>query len=179
MADRPVVDRGLWGDDDARVMPCYFFTYHAFGSWMPDRRRGYTKRDNTILPPDPEMAERYRENMKGSRVTFTREIQKIIVEEILIAAGFQRFIPRGIGTDETHIHALVAWTDGRTWNQVRNGIRSSITRRLNKEFGRRKWFVESASRKRVRNRKHYDYLIITYIPDHPGWKWSPEKGFYL
>ena len=146
---------------------------------MPDRKRGFTKRDNTILPPDPNMADRYRRNMKDDPVKFDEGIQKAMIDEIMVASRFQRFVPRGLGTDDSHIHALVTWTDKRVWSQLRDGIRYSITKRLNKQFGRRRWLVESASRKRVRNRDHYDYLTKTYIPDHPGWKWSPDKQLYL
>ena len=161
------------------AMPCYLFTYHAYGSWMPDRKRRYTKREQRYLPQDREMAEHYRRNMKREPVTFDDELQQLIIDEIVTASRFQRFVLRGIGTDPTHAHALVTWIEKRTWAQLRNGIRSSITRRLNKLRGKRNWFVDSASRKRVRNRKHYDYLVNTYLPDHPGWKWSPQKGCYL
>ena len=55
-------------------MPCYLITYHAYGSWMPDQRRGYVKRHQGILSPDKEMAERYRENLKQAVVQFAGAI---------------------------------------------------------------------------------------------------------
>ena len=161
-------------------MPCYLFTFHAYGSWMPDRKRGYTKRGKGYLPRDGEMNDNYRRNMSEDPARCDHQIQKLIVNEILVASGFQRFVARAIGTDDSHIHALVTWIDTRTWERLRNGIRSSITRCLNRQLkSRRKWLSESASRKRVNDRKHYDYLTDTYLPDHPGWKWSRRKGLYL
>jgi hypothetical protein len=160
-------------------MPCYLFSFHAYGSWMPDRKRGYTKRSKRILPPDPEMAGRYRQNMKESPIEFDHEIQRVMIDELLVASKYQRFRNESIGSDPTHLHDLVTWRDDRSWAQLRNGIRSSLTRKLNQLFGRRTWFVDGASRKRVLDRDHYDYLTITYLPDHPGWKWSPQRGLYL
>src|SRR4051794_35604479 len=29
-------------------MPCYLFTYHAYGSWMPDHKRGYVHRGQGV-----------------------------------------------------------------------------------------------------------------------------------
>ncbi len=37
-------------------MPCYLFTFHAFGTWMPDREEGFVQRKKGILPPDEELA---------------------------------------------------------------------------------------------------------------------------
>ena len=145
---------------------------------MPDRKRGYVKRDKGVLPPDPDMAGRYKQNMKESPVEFDADKQRAMLDEMRIGSKFQRFDLRGVGTDPTHLHGLVSWRDERSWDRLRNGIRSSLTRRLNREFEKRSWFVEGASRKRVVERQHYDYLIDTYLPDHPGLKWSPKKGVY-
>ncbi len=160
-------------------MPCYLFTYHAYLSWLPDRKRGYTHRGQGILPPDPDMADRYRRNAKESPVSFEPDSQKIMIEEVLIAAKFQRFTVDSIGTDPSHLHLLNHWRDEREFDVIRNGLRSSLTRRLNRDFGKRTWFSESASRKRVLDQEHFDYLVVTYLPDHPGWKWSSERGLYL
>ena len=45
-----------------------------------------------------------------------------------------------------------------------------------RQIERREWFVEGGSRKRVKDRAHFDYLVTTYLPRHRGWKWSSEKG---
>jgi hypothetical protein len=125
------------------------------------------------------MADRYRRNAKEDPVQFDEGIQKILIDETLIAATFQRFSVDHIATDPTHLHVLDHWDDARAFERIRDGLRSSLTRRLNREFRKRSWFSESASRKRVRDREHFDYLVETYLPDHPGWKWSPERGLYL
>ena len=117
--------------------------------------------------------------MNESRVSFDPGTQKAMIEEVLVAARFQRFKAEAIGTDASHLHVLESWRDERVWEKMRNSLRTSLTRKLNELFGRRNWFSESASRKRVRDRDHYDHLVNTYLPDHPGWKWSPQFGPYL
>jgi hypothetical protein len=46
---------------------------------------------------------------------------------------------------------------------------------LNREFGKRSWFVEDSSRKRVANPEHFDYLICEYLPKHQGLMWRDNK----
>jgi hypothetical protein len=159
-------------------MPCYLFSFHAFASWMPDRKRGYTKRKKGYLPQDKDMARRYRENMKEDRASFDEEIQRALIEESIIACKHQKMRLHHIGSDESHLHDLVSWKDGRNWSRLRASLRSSLTRRLNTQFGKRTWFSESASRKRVRNQPHFNCLDEEYLPDHPGLKYSENRGIY-
>jgi hypothetical protein len=37
------------------------------------------------------------------------------------------------------------------------------------------WFVEGGSRKRVENRKHFNYLLDRYFPDHRGVYWRAGR----
>ena len=70
---------------DVPKMPCYLFTYHSHGSWMPDRAQGYVRRGQGILPPDSEMAERYRRNAKHEMAHF-REAQELCAIDTLCDA---------------------------------------------------------------------------------------------
>lgn len=101
-----------------------------------------------------------------------------MIDAILVAAKPQRFDAVAIGTDPTHLHLLLQWRDERPWNVLRNGVKSSMSRGLNQRYGRRPWFVENASRKRVVEQKHYELLIHKYIPGHVGWKWDVKRGKY-
>jgi hypothetical protein len=49
---------------------------------------------------------------------------------------------------------------------MRTSIRSAMSRAMNKTFGKRDWFSDSPSRKRVRDHEHFDYLALVYLPDH-------------
>jgi hypothetical protein len=37
-------------------MPCYLFTWHAYATWLPDRKQGYVEKGRGILPPDKAAA---------------------------------------------------------------------------------------------------------------------------
>lgn len=157
-------------------MPCYLFTYHGYGTWLPDRRRGYVRRHEGILASDSKMAATYRANMHQDAVGFDTSIQQHLIDEILVAAEHQRFRCHYIATELTHIHVLVSWKNDRDWQVVRAKLRESLTRRLNRDVRRQQWFAKSPSRKRVRERKHFDYLVATYLPKHSGLKWCEGVG---
>lgn len=155
----------------------YLFTYHAKGTWMPDRRQGYTTRADGVLPPDPVAAAQYRNRMSGPPAEFTPDIQRLAIEESQVAAGFQSLRLHFVGTDPAHIHILVSWRIQKGWLRVRTALRTSLTRRFNAEINRREWFVDCASRKRVRNRGHFDYLMTEYLPRHTGLNWREGDGY--
>jgi hypothetical protein len=159
-------------------MPCYLFTYHAFGSWLPDHRRGYVHRGQGILPPDQHMADIYRTNLKQAVITFPATIQRELIIGTLQACEHQQVRCHYIATEPTHAHVLVSWNSNRTWEIVRKQIRSNITRKLNSAHKRQNWFSKSPSRKQVRDRKHFDHLITTYLPKHSGLKWSELQGIF-
>ena len=145
---------------------------------MPDRRRGYVKRGKGILPRDFDMGARYRGNINERAACFEDDAQRIMIDKLHAASAYQRYRVHSVGTDYGHFHGLVSWRDTRHWSALRRSIRTSLTRRLNRDIARRTWFVNGSSRKRVKDRDHFDHLVETYLPDHPGWKWSPEKGLY-
>lgn len=159
-------------------MPCYLFTYHAFGSWMPDHPRGYVHRGQGVLPPDEHMAKCYRGNLKQAVVQFTPSIQRELIEGALEACQCQQLRCHVIATDSTHVHLLVSWRSNRSWQLARKQIRGNITRRLNASVKRQQWFSKSPSRKRVRDRSHFDHLMQRYLPKHSGWKWSESGGYF-
>jgi hypothetical protein len=145
---------------------------------MPDRHRGYVKRHAGILPSDDRMAQLYRANLKQAAVHFTGAIQRDLIAGGLEACKSQNVRCHFIATETTHVHVLLSWRTDRTWKLVRKQVRSNITRRLNATFIRQEWFSKSPSRKRVKVRKHFDYLVATYLPNHSGWKWSEARGLF-
>jgi hypothetical protein len=95
------------------IMPCYLFTFHAYGTWMPDREQGFVKRRQGILPPNEELAARCREDAAEKVVVFDSSIQKMMIEEARNACEKQHYRGHCIATDPTHVHALVSWPDDR------------------------------------------------------------------
>ena len=159
-------------------MPCYLFTYHAFGSWMPDHRRGYVHRGQGILPTDVRMATLYRANLKQAVVSFPEMIQRQLIAGVLEACEHQQLRCHYIATELTHVHVLASWNSERAWEVVRKQIRGNITRQLNKAHQRQNWFSKSPSRKQVKDRKHFDHLMTIYLPKHSGLKWSETLGIH-
>ncbi|NOZ40575.1 MAG: hypothetical protein GXP24_10155 [Planctomycetes bacterium] len=159
-------------------MPCYLFTYHGYGTWLPDHPRGYVRRKEGILPTDKHMAECYRKNQREETACFNRDVQRVMIGEAIEACTHQDLRGHGIATDPSHLHVLVSWKSERTWQAVRRSLRSSLTRRLNQEVERRTWFSKQPSRKQVKERSHFEYLLKTYLPKHRGLKWCEDCGVF-
>ena len=159
-------------------MPCYLFTYHAYGSWLPDRKQGYVKRHQGILPQDMQKHGLYAKAMTEEIVNFSSEHQRCIIESLIKSQTPQRFELHYVATDPTHVHALLAWRDDRNVVAMPGLVKGSISRELNAAMKRRTWLSEGGSRKQVRNREHFDYLMTTYLPKHSGWKWSVAERFH-
>ena len=157
-------------------MPCCLFTYHAYGSWLPDRQQGYVRRGEGILPQDMRKHRLYAKAMTEEIVNFSAEHQRCAIDCLVKSQLPQRFELHYIATDSTHIHALLAWRDERNIVALRGLIKGSISRGLNAAIQHRTWLSEGGSRKQVRDREHFDYLMTVYLPKHSGWKWSVANG---
>ncbi len=72
--------------------------------------------------------------------------------------------------------SLIHWRHGREWKSVRASVRSALSRGLNERFGKRDWFADTPSRKRVRDHEHFDYLLLSYLPRHGGAYWFREAS---
>jgi len=159
-------------------MPCCLFTYHAYGSWLPNRQQGYVKRRQGILPQDMQKHRLYANAMTEETATFYSEHQRCAIETLIKSQTPQRLELHSVATDPTHLHALLAWRDERNIVAMRGLVKGSISRGLNVGMQHRTWLSDGGSRKQVRNREHFDYLMTVYLPKHSGWKWSLAKGFH-
>lgn len=161
-------------------MPCYLFTFHTYGSWLPDRSRGFVRRHQGILPQDKELAASYRSLMKQDSVSMADEVQLTVIETLLEAGPHVECRVHAVATDDQHIHLLVSWHNRqREWKQTRASFKKSLTLRLKESRCDQKWLSRDASRKRVENRSHFDHLANSYLPNHRGWKWDERVGCFL
>jgi REP element-mobilizing transposase RayT len=159
-------------------MPCYLFTYHAHGSWLPDHERGYVKRGRGVLPTDHRMAAIYGENLKRRVAVFDDAVQRRLIEALLEACACQDCTAHYIATEPTHVHVLVSWKSDRKWEIVRKQLRYNASVRLNDTFGKREWFAKSPSRRQVKDNGHFRYLMTKYLPRHRGLKWCAERVIF-
>ena len=160
-------------------MSVFLFTYHGYRTWMPDREEGFVRKGKGLQPPDKELNAYYHFDAAESEILFDPDIQLALLDEAQIAAVKQNFRLHYVATETTHVHVLVSWKDDRPWSRLRASIKSSFSRRLSRDFKRRTWLSENASRRHVEKQEHFDYLVNVYLPDHRGWKWCEGKGAFL
>ncbi len=109
-------------------MPVYLFTFHAYGSWMPDHPRGYIERHKGVKAPDAEQARRYRDRGIDSVVCFTEEQQRLAIDTCQTAAAHLACRVHVVATDPSHVHLLASWSDETAaWEQKRNSFKHAIT----------------------------------------------------
>jgi hypothetical protein len=160
-------------------MPVYLLTFHAYRSWRPDHPRGYVRRDEDVLPPDPEMAARYERHARCLPVRFEPDLQDIPVEGARDICERRDWRPHLVATDVRHVHLLVNWRDDAlSWKDVYDTFKRLLGMMLAKQTGRRgrRWFVRKGSRNEVRDREHFEYLMTEYLPGHRGLAWSERDG---
>ena len=156
-------------------MPVYLISFHAYGTWMPDRQQGYVKRGRGILPSDEEMGEHYRDAAKHEAVTFDAPVQAALVAAARALCATKKWRLHQVMTDATHIHTLLSWRESASWKSVRRSLRYRYTSDLNGSLGaQRLWLSKGGSRRQVRDRKHFDYLMDEYLPKHDGLYWRED-----
>ena len=160
-------------------MPVYLFTYHAYGTWWPDRPQGFVQEGKGIQPTNTHLAQAYRAAANHTPVSFTGSQQKAMIEKLHHIAETDRLSVYGVSSDTSHLHVLVGWEDGRGYAKVRGRIKNLLALHLSRLAGKtgRPWFVKESSRKRVKDEGHFEYLLMTYLPKHLGWQWYRRRGW--
>ncbi len=154
-------------------MPVYFFTLHAYRSWRPDHPRGYVRRDEGGLPPDPDRATEYDAKATQEPVEFDVEMQNVMIAGAFDICSKRDWRLHGICFEPSHVHLLPSWREFIPWLDVRAKLKNLLSLFLDRLSGvqGRNWFVDGGSRKRVLNERHFNYLIETYIPKHSQQRW--------
>jgi len=157
-------------------MPVYHFTFHTYGSWLPDKPKGYVIRGKGIQKQDLDEADNYRKKMTDSTVLLSEPHFEILKQSFTELTTAQRLRLHGYAMDPTHVHLLLSWHDPRRVLPVRTQIKRSLTMRLKiLDFKRSKWWARDASQKRVRDQSHFDYLIYDYFPSHHQKYWRENQ----
>jgi hypothetical protein len=157
----------------------YHFTLHAMGSWHADHPRGYTARDGGYRLPNPDEQQRREQGMSQPQVEFDEGMQRVLVAGTSDICERRQWIFYGAANDPTHFHALIGWQRFVDWQEARDKLKNVLSLFLGRWVGQEgvTWFVDGGSRKRVEERKHFDYLLNTYFPDHRGVFW--RRGMVL
>jgi hypothetical protein len=121
------------------------------------------------------MADQYDRNAKQDPVQFTDEIQKeilLLAHSICDEEGWKL---EAAGFELGHTHLVVSWREFNRWEEVDRRLKNLLVLKLNRKHNTpgKRWFVRGRSApRRVEKQKHFDYLLETYLPDHPGLFWS-------
>ncbi len=157
-------------------MPVYVFTFHAYRSWMPDRPRGYVRRNVGLLPPDPQAARRYALRAKHAEVHFDEQHCWRLVDAAGEVCAEQHWELYEATAVPSHTHLLVGWRSAEPWKSVSNRLKRRLGAALSKLLNRPgPWFSRGSSRKRVRNRAHFQHLMEKYLPQHGPIRWTQRN----
>jgi hypothetical protein len=147
-------------------MPCYHFTLHAYRSWNANHPRGFVQAGRGIQPPNKSLAQFYDSTAKQQPVKFSQLHQRTILWIVWDTCRNRAWRLHVVAFESTHMHVVVSWKSSDSWKVVRAKLKNLISWALSRRFqseGRR-WLVRKASRKRVKDRKHFDHLINSYLP---------------
>ena len=159
--------------DYATRMPVYLFTLHAYRTWVPDRPQGYVRRGKGILPPDEGLAIAYSRAAREPQAGLGEREQGIVLAIAHDACFRRNWRLHAIACEATHTHLLVTWSDTARPGWVGGKLKNLISRELNWGLPeKRKWLSRSASRRRVRERSHFEHLVQNYLPGHGGLFWK-------
>ena len=120
------------------------------------------------------MAEKYDQAASQDAVAFDHALQEeilVLANEICEQEGWRL---EAAGFEETHTHLIISWKTFVSWEKVDQRLKNLLSLKLNRRRGitGKRWFVRRHSAPRcVRNRKHFDYPLTEYLPDHPGIFW--------
>jgi hypothetical protein len=154
-------------------MAVYLFTYHAYGTWMPDRPQGFVRKGKGLLPPNVDLARKYRQRASHEIVQFDPFMRQTMVDSALHICADKGWQLHRVEVIASHVHLLVSWRQFTEWKSVSNTFKRCLGIELSKALNRKgPWFSRGCSRKRVRDRKHFDHLIQHYLPRHNGTFWQ-------
>jgi hypothetical protein len=154
-------------------MAVYHFTYHAYRSWLPDRRQGYVFKGKGILPQDREMANVYEQRAAHDAVTFDEQLGWTIIDAVDKIVRENDWLLYEAVAVPTHVHLLVGWKIFQPWKTVSNRLKRGIGLEMSRFMKcPGPWFSRGRSRKRVKDRKHFDYLLNEYLPSHGNIRWT-------
>ena len=154
-----------------RAMPVYHFTFHAYGTWLPDRAEGYTPYRSGWKPPDTKRADQYRDQMDQAVSRFDTPSQRHALETLLRGQPLQSDELYVFAADDSHLHAVIAWRDNREPTRVQSQVKSSLIRALNEGRSKRKWLARGAGKTPVVDEEHLHHLAHVYLPSHSGVYW--------
>jgi hypothetical protein len=150
-------------------MPTYFYTFHAYRSWMPDHPRGYTRRGVGVVPPNEKMNQRYVERSKFDELEFDSALQNLVVDAIAeVCSNLKTDLYYAVAVS-THAHAVAECANVDPL-KLHDTMKRIIGLKLARFCGveGRTWLSRGRDLKPVRDVKHLEHLLYVYLPGHHG-----------
>ncbi len=142
--------------------------------------RGFVQKGRGIQPANEALAETYRRAAVHEPFEFDAATQVQLIKKSLAVCVDETWRLHGASTELTHLHLLVRWhDDGVGFTKVRGRIKNLLSLGLSRRAGvtGRPWFSQEASRRRVRDDGHFQYLMGEYLPKHGGVQWYEGIGW--
>jgi len=121
------------------------------------------------------MAQQYDRNAKQDAVTFDDKTQRELVALMYSICEEEHWRLECTGFDPGHVHVVVSWRDEQEWQEIDRRFKNLLVLKMNRRRNTpgKRWFVRRhGTVKHVERQEHLDYLLETYIPDHPGLFWK-------
>ena len=122
------------------------FTWHAYGTWMPDRPQGYYRNREGLTPTSAREAETYRARQVEPIAEFTADAQNVILSATLASCKQHDWTLICFASDPSHVHALTGWSDDRSPEDLQRSIKRTISYTLRDRVAKRRWLGRKRSR---------------------------------
>ncbi len=155
-------------------MPVYHFVFHAYGSWNADHPRGYVRRGEPGIFASNTALGRYRRVLTHHQ---PYEFTELLQADLLLAGkeicGLNNWRLHAIGTDASHLHAVVSWSTNWEVAKVVAILKRKMSLRLGDRDGQtgRPRFSRGYSATRVRSADHLRQLLDSYLVSHHALFW--------
>ncbi len=159
-------------------MPVRLMTLHAYGTWLPDRAKGYVHHQRGLCEQDVPLANYYAHKQTEPTASFGVEAQRVLATTLCGTQDHLLIELDALSVDPTHLHALFAWRHDRDGAALAKAIRHALTLHLNRQIERRRWFTHRGHLRPVVERGHFVYLRDEYIPSHRGTVWRRPEGSF-
>ena len=159
-------------------MARYLITLHTYGSWLADRKEGWTdRRKSGTMRTSHELGDWQRAAMSKPEEALTHPRQRLAIAAAEEAAARRDFALYTVGSWLTHLHALVGVVDARDPGLIRRALKRSISHTLSDRAGVGLPFLSGGGGiTRVSGRKKFEFFRELYLPDHPGWLFDSRTG---
>jgi len=143
----------------------YHITFGTYGARLHGSSKPHVDRDHNryrapLAPRDPEREEDARDRMSDDRVKLTMEQRRIVERAILHLCQRFNWPAHAIAPQSDHVHVVV--TAARDGEALREAIKASASRELNKQFGKRRWWAENGSCKYLWERAYF-FSAVDYV----------------